>query len=245
VAIGLRASLANGTRLYPSRESPMNKLYVGFSKTVELPKGGFLFINDEVPEVPSWRRPRLFDPHTDCFNPLEDLDYKKGAGDRGGPVHDFTTGREHADRAKRQAGAPESPLEGRAIRRGAGRRGSGRDDRRYLGVAHPQRVLCSPSNFTFNPNSVNLVKLDRAELGQFDALVLGLVLMAHFKGQIVVPDFGFCGRDVHVGLTRETRLIAGVNTQEELSPKLRESVLLMKEKKGARATFEDAETLAT
>jgi hypothetical protein len=57
-----------------SRHPPIiNKLYVGFSKQIDLPKGGFLFINDEVPEVPGWRRPRLFDPHEHCFNPLKDL----------------------------------------------------------------------------------------------------------------------------------------------------------------------------
>jgi hypothetical protein len=29
-----------------------NKLYVGFTKNVELPKGGCLFIDDEVREIP-------------------------------------------------------------------------------------------------------------------------------------------------------------------------------------------------
>src|SRR3984885_11698253 len=52
-----------------------------------------------------------------------------------------------------------------------------------------KRVLCNPTNFSFNPRSVILAKLNRAELGDFDALVLGLFLMAHFKGQVVVPDF--------------------------------------------------------
>jgi hypothetical protein len=51
---------------------------------------------------------------------------------------------------------------------------------------------------------VILVKLNRADLGEFDALVLGLFLMAHFKGQVVVPDFGFYGREGQVSLMRET-----------------------------------------
>jgi hypothetical protein len=55
----------------------MNKLYVGFTRTTDLPKGGFLFIDDDVPAMPGWRRPRLFDPHKHCFNPLKDMDYKK------------------------------------------------------------------------------------------------------------------------------------------------------------------------
>jgi hypothetical protein len=43
--------------------------------------------------------------------------------------------------------------------------------------------------------------------------VLGLFLMAYFKGQIIVEDFGFYGRDAHIGLIRENRLITGVNFQ--------------------------------
>src|SRR3984885_6215180 len=89
-----------------------------------------------------------------------------------------------------------------------------------------KRVLCNPTNFSFNPRSVILAKLNRAELGDFDALVLGLFLMAHFKGQIVVPDFGFYGREAHISLIRENRLIARVNSLAELPPKLRQSVLL-------------------
>jgi hypothetical protein len=92
---------------------------------------------------------------------------------------------------------------------------------------------------------VILAKVGRAALGDFDALVLGLFLMARFQGQIVVPDFGFYGREAHVSLIREKRLIAGVNTLEELPPKLRQAVLLIKDKQGSGATAEDAETLAT
>lgn len=68
------------------------------------------------------------------------------------------------------------------------------------------RVPCNPTNFSFNPRSVIFVKLNGAELGDFDALVLGLLVMAHFKGQIAVPDFGFYGREAHVSLIRKNRL---------------------------------------
>src|SRR6185437_14087279 len=98
--------------------------------------------------------------------------------------------------------------------------------------------------FSFNPRSVILARLNRAELGEFDALVLGLLLIAHYKGQLVIPDFGFYGRDAHVSLIREGRLIAGVNFLGELPVKLRQSVLLIKDKVGSGATLDDAETLA-
>lgn len=54
-----------------------------------------------------------------------------------------------------------------------------------------RQVLCNATNFPFKRGSVILARLNRAELGDFDALVLGLFLMLYFKGQIVVPDFGF------------------------------------------------------
>lgn len=107
-----------------------------------------------------------------------------------------------------------------------------------------QRVLCNPTNFSFNPRSAIFARLNRVELGDFDALVLGVLLMSHFKGQIVVPDCGFYGRDIHVSLIREERLIAGVNFLDELPEKLRQSCLLIKDKKLTGALVEDAETIA-
>jgi hypothetical protein len=107
-----------------------------------------------------------------------------------------------------------------------------------------KRVLCGPTNFTFNRNSVNIARINRAELGDFDALVLGLLLMAQFKGQICVPDFGVFGRDFHATLIRQNRRIAGVNSLSELPPKLRQSVLLIKDKVARSTTGEGAETLA-
>jgi hypothetical protein len=105
-------------------------------------------------------------------------------------------------------------------------------------------VLCKPTNFSFAPNSLILARIDRAELGDFDALILGLFLISHFRGQIIVPDFGFYGRENHVSLIREERLIAGVNFLSELPPKLRNSVLLMDDKIASGTTFDDAQVLA-
>jgi hypothetical protein len=65
---------------------------------------------------------------------------------------------------------------------------------------------------------------------------------SHFK--VVVPDFGFYGRDCRVSLIREGRLIAGVNHLGKLPPKLRQAALLMDERVPARTTLQDAETLA-
>jgi hypothetical protein len=109
-----------------------------------------------------------------------------------------------------------------------------------------QRVFCEIEPvFSFNPRSRIQARINRAELGEFDALVLGLFLIGHYKGQVIVPDFGFYGRDAHASLIRENRLIAGVNTLAELPVKLRQNVLLISDKTGSGATADDAEELAT
>jgi hypothetical protein len=61
---------------------------------------------------------------------------------------------------------------------------------------------------------------------------------------VVVPDFGFFGRDIHARLVREKRIIAGVDFLGEMPAKLRQAALLIADKQAAGATFEDAETLA-
>jgi hypothetical protein len=81
-----------------------------------------------------------------------------------------------------------------------------------------KKVFCGKSNFAFTPRSMIVAKLDRAELGDFDALVLGLVLIGHYKGQIIVPDFG--------------------------SAKLRSSVMLIKDTEASATTADDADLLA-
>jgi hypothetical protein len=225
-----------------------NQLYIGFNKHIELPKGGLLFIDDEVPDIP---RARIFDPAKHSFNPLRDIDYKKA--------------RETADILYTVSPQGENTLTVRNGKRsllamlldgkerldklgegsGAGAVEASETVNDVLVSPVLRRVLCNPTNFSFNPRSVILARVNRAELGDFDALVLGLLLMAHFKGQVVVPDFGFYGRDAHVSLVRENRLIAGVNFLNELPPALRRAVLLIDDKLVAHTTADDAETLAS
>lgn len=80
-----------------------NKLYVGFSKSVELPIGGCLFIHDGVPDVP---RARVFDPAKHCFNPLADITYKK-ARELAELLYGVAPDRTHID-----AGIPKRPNSG-------------------------------------------------------------------------------------------------------------------------------------
>lgn len=221
----------------------MNKLFLGFSKQIDLPKSKFLFIDDELPTIS--QRHRIFDPSLHSFNPLKDIDDNKAEA-LADLFYTTTPGGENTLRVRdgKLALAPallkakyldqvDGNEEVTALRDG------------ILFSALRRRVLCSRANdFSFDAKSVVLARLNRKELGDRTALILGLLLIAQFKGQIVIPDFGFYGRDAHIGLIREERLIAGVNFLDELSPRLRNAVLLIKDKQGHGALYEDAETLA-
>jgi hypothetical protein len=219
----------------------MNTLHVGFSKSIDLPKGGFLLIDDEVRDIP---RSRVFDPMKHSFNPLKGIDYKRARE----LAELFYTISPQGDNTLTVRNGKRAML--RALMK-ADRLDHVKGDEEVSALINDllvspilRRVLCNPTNFSFNPNSVIQARIDRVELGDFDALVLGLLLMSHFKGQLVVRDLGFYGRDIHSRLIREGRLIAGVNFLDELSEKLRRTVLLINEKIPSGATVEDAEELA-
>ena len=210
----------------------MNRLHIGFSKQIEPPRGSYLLIADEVPNI---KNARVFDPLKDCFDPLKRMDYKRAAGFVAAlqalfPGGENTLTKEDAEFVLLEAllSKPKS-LETLIPQ---SKDGAKEKARRMIGrvLLSPvlRRALCSKGKeFFFNSNwpSVILARINRAELGDFDALVLAHLLMLQFRGQIVV--------------------IAGVNTLQERSPKLRQNELLIKEKVAAGATAEDAEPLAS
>src|SRR5258707_254729 len=101
-------------------------------------------------------------------------------------------------------------------------------DRATVSTLHRiNRLGCLCHKSPWRRASTIFARLNRAELGDFDALALGLFLMTHFEGKAVVPDFRFCGREGHVSLIRESRLVSGVNSLGEVPPKLRQAVLLI------------------
>lgn len=106
-----------------------------------------------------------------------------------------------------------------------------------------KRVLCSRHrNFSFKDKSV-CVRLNRAEIGDFDAFILGSIIIRQFKRQIIIHDGGFYLRPFHTSLIRENRLMVGVNTLAELDDRMRQMCLLMP-KVGRHCTYNDAVVLA-
>jgi hypothetical protein len=227
----------------------MNKIFFG-QIPVELPKRRFLFIHDEVPDLPY---ARVFDPTKHSFNPLQNLDYRKASGivdifdtlfSRGDSTLTKDTGLDFIADALETSTSLDTLID--RPERGAttGQIWAYGKVRRLLRSPVLKQVFCSTPNFSFSANSVILARINRAELGDFDALALGLFLIRHYQGRVVVPDFGFYGRDSHVSLIRENRLIAGVRLLDELPAKLRQNVLLVDQKDMAGVLYTDAEELA-
>lgn len=228
-----------------------NEIYIGISKALDLPDSGYLFIDDEVKDI---SRARVFDPKVHAFNPFKALDYRKACDlvdmfdilfSRGENTLTKDTGLDFIGDAL--SGDPQSivnliPEPDRKA--STGHIWAHGKVQRLLRSPVLKRMLTSPTNFSFKPRSSILARVNRAELGEFDALAIGLLLMSHYKGQLVVPDFGFYAREHHSALLRENRLIAGVNFLEELPHKLRRLCLLQPTVPSG-AIFEDAETLAS
>jgi len=104
-----------------------------------------------------------------------------------------------------------------------------------------KRVLCRKPNFAFAGSTI--AKINRADLGDYDAFLLACMLVGQFRGQVIVPDFGFYGREFHTSLIRQNRLIAGLNSLSEVSSPLQQALMGIKDKTVYRTTREDAERL--
>lgn len=229
----------------------MNKLFVGTDRNIELPTGGYLYIHDQVPTLSEWHTPRYFDPKIHSIDLLNGMDYPRAcdfidALTASMPGGENTLTKEEAgvillEALMSKPASLETMIE---ESRDPMREKARRMIRRLLLSPVLRKVLCGTPNFSFNANSANLARINRAELRSFDATFLGRILIGQFKGQVAVPAFGPYARESHVDLIEQGRLIAGVNTLDELPPRLQQRMLLIKDKVAAGATFEDAETMA-
>lgn len=205
------------------------------------PRGGFLWLSDEAPDFPCTR---IFDPALDSFNPLKDIDYKRARSIANVLYALYPQGENTLTVRNGKRDMLQALLKSTSFSDVQGSEEVMGFMSDFLASPLLTRVLCQPTNFSFNPRSRIVARINRAELGDFDALALGLLLIESYPGQIVIPDFGFYGRDVHTALIRQERLIAGVNFLDELPDTLRNASLLIKDKQASGTTFKDAETLA-
>jgi hypothetical protein len=237
----------------------MNILSVGLDKAPLLKHlpSRFLLIDDgSFIDRINLPRAKVFDVLQHSFDPLRRIDHKKAreladlfyAADPGG--ENTLTVRD----GKRAL--TKLLLSGQPLDRITGDR-TEKPVLEALGVL--ENALLSPvlrniflraTNFYFSSRSSGdytpsliIARIDRAELGDFDAFLLGNLLISRYPGPVVVPDFGFYAYRSHVSLIRQGRLIAGVNFFDEV-PNLKNELLTIPTKIGRHCTPEDAELLA-
>jgi hypothetical protein len=103
-----------------------------------------------------------------------------------------------------------------------------------------RRVLTRKPNFDFERSVI--AALDG--IYHEDARKLASMLIGQHKGHVIVPDFGFYGRPLHLSLIRQKRLTAGLSTLSEAPLSLQQPLLTIPEKYGAGCTYDDAVVLA-
>ncbi|QWG24161.1 hypothetical protein KMZ93_04320 [Bradyrhizobium sediminis] len=226
----------------------MNHLLIGTAdKTQHLldrAQPGFLLI-DDGPIADAFVkkfRPRVFDPARHSFNPLAHKTYRQ-ARDFASILYDAKDLMTYRD-GKRAL--TKMFLQATRIDRLPRVRHVGYDEAQatvedLLLSPTLSRALCGEPNFSFDISIV--ARLDRAKLGDFDAFVLAGLLIGQVQAQVIIPDFGFYGRDLHRSLIRQNRLVAGVNRLAEV-PALQQILLTINDKVPVGSVFEDAEVLA-
>ena len=240
---GRTASIARESALLAKASANMNKLYIGQNNDIELPSGGFLYIDDTAPRDPLIK---VFDPTVHSFNPVQNIEdiradmladalytvFPQGGNTltvRNGrwdlaPAFLTTTRLDHFKSESEEAtNIIKAILFFKTVRHA------------LTGTKHI---------FPFKKEARICALLDRAKIGEKPALIIAFMLMSFYKGQIIIPDGGFYLRDAHSNLVREERLIAGVRYLSELPLQLRKSVLLIKDKIPSHVLYEDAVTLA-
>lgn len=235
----------------------VNHLYLGSDKSriLDYVEPGALLIDDGplVDQFVRQFRAKVFDPAKHSFNPLSGMDPKR-ARDIARAIYSADPEAGKSTLTVRNGKRALAPIL-LAARRLDKLTGDTKDPAiaEALGTVDDilfspimRQVLCGKPNF--RPGKASIVaRLDRAELGEEEALMLALLLIGQHQGQVIVPDFGFYGRPLHVSLIRQNRLTAGLNTLSELGrpdDKFRQGVLAMKDKFGSGCLYEDALELA-
>ena len=223
----------------------MNKLVIGFGDKTKYFSNAprtFLLIDDDDHFLSLFPRATVYDPREHSFDPLKGMDHRI-ARDFAETVYSDKDLMTYEDG---KSALTHILLETKRLDRLPHINHKGNEHaHQKMGdlLLSPvlKHALCRTPNFVFR-NQV-IAQLNRAEIGDADAFLLASLLIRQFRQQIIIPDFGFYARPFHVSLIRQGRLMAGVNTLDELDHKIRQMCLLM-EKEGHHCTFEDAEVLA-
>jgi hypothetical protein len=232
----------------------MNILIVGTNKQpiVRTLPDTFLLIDDgpliDAIELPERRAVTFFDPTRHSFNPLKGMTYRRARDfiavlNAVFPEGDTTLTRKNSNFVMLEALLNKPQRLETLI--------AAKSDSAYVDARQKiqtllfspvlKNVLTRPTNISFK--GILFAKLDRAALGDFDCFVLANLLIAQYPGTVVIPDFGFYASPPHSDLLRQGRLIAGINSFDEV-PQFKHTLLLAPTKIPSRCNAEDAKILA-
>lgn len=237
----------------------MNHLIIGTADHTEtllqLTRPGFLLIDDgELADafLTHFPKAKLFEPTVHSFNPLNGLDYKR-ARDFADILYSASPQGENTLTVRNGKRALIQLLLANTTHRLDDIEGNRADPAEAEALATIDDLLVSPvlrsvlcgggEPFRFGRKQSIVARIDRAELGDFDAFVLGTLLIGQHKGQAVLDDFGFYGRPLHTALIRQNRLTAGLRYLDELPLPLRHAVLTIDDKHFAHLLPDDAKYL--
>jgi len=235
----------------------MNTLLVGtnkqFAEYIDF-SSRFLLIDDgpiiDALDVPRGGKITHFDVAKHSFNPLERMDYRRARNfiatvDALFPEGENTLTRKNSNFVLLQALLSKPKALSNLVTpdpKDPARQDAYQKIQTLLMSPVLRSVLCHDTNFALGKTI--LARLDRAAIGDFDAFTIASFLVSHFKGQVIIPDFGFYGRAFHTALIRQGRLIAGLNFLAEVPPAMQQTLLTIPQKIAAHAIFDDAEVLA-
>lgn len=227
----------------------MKKLFLGEKQNIEneffaLNRSGFLYISANPPPIP---RAQKFDLTLHGFNPLHRITHKH-ARELADAIYSVNEGGENTLTVRngrialQEAFKASNRLDNLTTK----------SDEAKLMVSdilfNPlvRDILCSDKReqFSFAKHSKISIRLDPAEHGRKDTLILGMFFINQFQGQVIIQDFDFYGRDAHISLIDEDRLIAGVNYLDQLPEKLRDAALTIPDIQAHSALYRDAVVLA-
>lgn len=238
----------------------MKKIFLGKNNLMilekeNLPKRDFVLLHDEIPALPHAKAARIFDPTIHHFNAIQPgyhyacdfVDAIDALFPAGGPTLTKEEGLIFIlDQLLDEPKSLRSLIPKPNSKSTPGHRWAYSKVQRLLLSPVLNRVLCEPGEqFSFNPHSVIFCRINRRELRDFDTLALGLLIMMRSKGQLVITDMGFYGRNNHISLL--DRLIGSLTYLDELkrtAPELKEALFSLTEIEAHGARFTDAKELA-
>jgi hypothetical protein len=99
------------------------------------------------------------------------------------------------------------------------------------------------STFSLSGRNIVIANLDRSEVGDLTARLLGGLLIARSVGHVYINDFPFFASDHFATLLPQERFSISLSFLDEVAPKLQQSLLSIEDKVALKTSPKDAERL--